>query len=426
MAKIEVKHLEWTKNQTIYEVNLRQYTPSGTFKEFEEHLPRIKNLGVGILWFMPIQPIGEKNRKGTLGSYYSIKDYTAVNPMYGTLADFKNLVKKIHSMGMHVILDWVANHTAWDHRWTKEHPDFYIKDENGNFKPPVPEWEDVIDLDFSNQNLRRQMVEDMKYWLRECDIDGFRCDMAHLVPTDFWNDARPQLEAVKPVFMLAESELRELLYKAFDMIYNWNIHHTMNAIAKGEKSVHDLDNMLKREIYDFPEQAYQMLFTSNHDENSWQGSAMERLGIGLETFNVLAFTMHGMPLIYGGQEAAETRRIKFFDKDEIHWKDDKLYPFYQKLTTLKKRNEALWNGNFGGSFIRINSSNNWAVFAYLRKKDEKKVFVVLNLSHYEQHAVLHGDVYAGEYREVFTGKTEKFTGNNTIHLNPWGYKVFEI
>jgi len=425
MQQIKTQHPEWSKNKTLYEVNIRQYTPEGTFKAFEEHLPRIQDMGVGIIWFMPIQPIGQLNRKGTLGSYYSIRDYTAINEAFGTLNEFKELVKKIHEMGMYVILDWVANHTAWDHVWTVSHPEFYTKDQNGGFKSPIPEWSDVIDLDFGNRELRMQMIEAMKFWLQEADIDGFRCDMAHLVPTDLWNEVRPELDKVKQVFMLAESELRDLLVSAFDMIYNWRFYHTMNGIAHGEKNVHDLDQLLQNDIYNFPENAFQMFFTSNHDENSWNGSAIERLGIGLETYNVLIFTIAGLPLIYNGQEAGETKRLSFFEKDEITWKEDKLMPFYKKLIALKKRNSALWAGNFGGTFTRIDTSNNWAVLSFVRERDEDAVLVILNFSHYDQNVTLYGDVYTGIYSDVFSGEQVSFYESSSIFLRPWDYRVYE-
>lgn len=419
------KPVNWSKNLTLYEVNLRQYTRSGTFREFETHLPRLKKLGVGILWFMPIQPIGKKNRKGSLGSYYSIHDYTAVSPDYGTIEEFKALVEKIHDMGMYVLLDWVANHTAWDHVWTESHPEFYHKDDAGNFRPPVPEWEDVIDLNFDNQALRAEMINALKFWIEEVDIDGFRCDMAHLVPTSFWEQARRELESVKPLFMLAESENRDLLKSAFDMIYSWNIFHTANSIAKGEKTVHDLDAVLEYEVYKFPEKSYQLLFTSNHDENSWNGSAIERLGYGLETINVLMFTLAGMPLIYTGQEAGVWKRISFFEKDPVEWKADKMTPFYQALNSLRRRNPALWSNSYGGKPQRIFTNNNHDIFAFVRQKDNQKIFVVLNLSGYEQYIHFQGENFAGQYKEIFSGESSQIRSSTQMHLHPWGYRVFE-
>lgn len=425
--------LEWSKNLTLYEVNVRQYTKSGTFKEFEEHLPRLKELGVGIIWFMPIQPIGKLNRKGRLGSYYSISDYTAVNPEFGTLDEFKALVKKIQKMGMRVLLDWVANHTAWDHVWTKSNPDFYHKDENGNFKAPNPDWSDVIHLNYDNPELRKAMINDMKFWVEEAGIDGFRCDMAHLVVTDFWNQARAELDKVKPVFMLAESQNRDLLEKAFDMEYSWEFLHTADAIAQGKKKVYDLDHILENEITNYPHQnSYLLLFTSNHDENTWCGSAVERLGHALEAINLLTFTLPGMPLIYSGQEAGEWRRLSFFEKDKINWKEDKLFPFYQKLITLRQNNKALWSGPYGGDYYRINTSDNGTVFAFVRQNVRKKIFVVTNLCNYAQEITLYGDSsvkngdsFIGKYTDYFIGKKIEIKKEDKIHLPAWGYKIFE-
>lgn len=415
--------LEWTKDQTIYEINLRQYTPSGTFKEFETHLPRLKQMGAGILWFMPLQPIGEMERKGTLGSYYSIKDYLAIDPLYGTMDEFIALVQRIHDMGMYVILDWVANHTSWDNNLTITNPTFYTCNERGGFKPPFPEWADVIELNYKNQELREYMVESMKYWLMNTNIDGFRCDMANLVPLDFWQYARKELDKVKPVFMLAEAEQREMLNGAFDAIYNWNIFHCFDHIAKGEKSAWDLTAMVDREIYQFPAHAYQMMFISNHDENSWNGSEIERLHYGLEAFAVLYFTITGIPLIYSGQEAGAYKRLSFFEKDEIEWKDDKMFPLYSRLIELKKSSEALWNGPYGGNLIMLDTKNGRNTIAYIRQKGDSKVLVVINLSGSNQFAHLNDLKLEGHYQEIFSSERFTIYDDYYFNLGPWGYKV---
>ncbi len=415
--------VKWSQNLTLYEVNLRQYTKSGSFREFKEHLPRLKELGVGIIWFMPLQPIGKSERKGTLGSYYSISDYLAIDPLYGTMDEFRELVDTIHSMGMYVILDWVANHTAWDNELTISHPDYYTPDEHGNFRPPFPEWADVIKLNYDNPKLREYMVDCLKYWLEYTGIDGFRCDMANLVPTDFWQYARREINTVKEVFMLAEAEQWELLDGAFDAIYNWNIFHTMNDIAQGKKSAWDLKSMIDREIYQFPSHSYQMMFISNHDENSWNGSEIERLGYSLETFGVLYFTLTGIPLIYSGQEAGFYKRLSFFDKDEIEWKEDKMFPFYSKLIELKKSNQALWNGPYGGELIMLDTKNGGNTLAYIRQKGSRKVLVILNLTGHDQFAHLNDTRIEGYYNDLFS--EEKFTVYDDYYfrLGPWGYKV---
>ena len=225
-----VKHPEWSKNASIYEVNVRQYTPEGTFKAFQKHLPEIKKMGIDILWLMPINPIGKLNRKGSLGSYYSISDYNAVNPEFGNINDLKNLVNAAHNLGMKVIIDWVANHTSWDNIWTKTHPGFYIKDKNGNFKSPVADWTDAIGLNYNNPKLWIAMENSMEFWIKECDIDGFRCDVAGRVQMPFWNFVRMELEKIKPVFMLAEAEGPQFHKHAFDMTYSWEPHDIMKKI----------------------------------------------------------------------------------------------------------------------------------------------------------------------------------------------------
>jgi glycosidase len=297
-------HPEWAKNAVIYEVNLRQYTPEGTFKAFEQHLPRLKAMGVDILWLMPVNPIGIKNRKGSLGSYYSIKDYLGINPEFGTLDDFKSLIKKIHALGMHVIIDWVANHTSWDNNLITEHPDWYTHDPGGKIIPPVADWTDVADLNYDKKELREYMTNALIYWVKETGIDGFRCDVAGMLPVHFWNEAIPKVKAIKHVFMLAEDETPEMHDTAFDMTYSWEVYHMMNDIAKGKKTADKMDSVLKKDAAKFPPNAYRMQFTTNHDENSWNGTEYARLGDGAKAFAVMSYTIPGMPLIYSGQESA--------------------------------------------------------------------------------------------------------------------------
>jgi glycosidase len=422
--KRKIKTPDWIKGLTIYEINIRQYTKGGTFKEFEAHLPRLKELGIGILWFMPIQPIGWKNRKGTLGSYYSINNYIAVNPEFGTLNEFKLLVKKTHDMGMKVIIDWVANHTAWDHHWTKDYPEFYTKDINDNFKPSFPEWEDVIDLDYGNPILCNEMISQMKFWLNEADIDGFRCDMAHLVPTPFWNKARKELDKIKPVFMLAESENHDLLEYAFDVIYNWKLLHALSDVAELKINAKELYDIAKNETDYLPRGASFLNFTSNHDENSWQGSAIERLHYFLEPLTVLTFLLPGIPLIYNGQEAGNYRRLKFFDKDKIQWKDDKMYSLYQKLIELGKRNPILWSEG-QVELIENNSNDSIISFQLSAQKGYNKVMGFLNLSEREQDFYIKCEGYNGSFMNLFDKTDYNLKCHNTINLKAFSYLVLE-
>ena len=310
-------------------------------------------MGIDILWLMPINPIGKLNRKGSLGSYYSISDYNKVNPEFGTLNDFKNLVNEAHKLGMKVIVDWVANHTSWDNVWTKTHPEFYKRDKDGNFEPPVADWTDVIGLNFNNPKLWIAMENSMEYWIKECDIDGYRCDVAGMVQMPFWNFVRKELDKIKPVFMLAEAEGTQFHKHAFDMTYAWEFHNITKEIYAGKQTVKDLDNYFIKENSNYNPDAYRMAFTSNHDENSWKGSVFERYGEAAKTFAVLCGVVKGMPLVYSGQEAGMNKSLRFFDKDTIEWKKSDFREIYSKLIHLKLKNKALWNGNAGGEMNRL-------------------------------------------------------------------------
>jgi glycosidase len=418
--QVLVKHPDWAKSANIYEVNLRQYTPGGTIKEFEAHLPRLKEMGVDILWFMPIFEIGKVNRKATqtklieeidpkeqekyLGSYYGIKDYLKVNPEFGTMDEFKALVKKIHEMGMYVILDIAVNHTAWDHAWVKTNPDFYtrVKEdetpwkkewmeehpeyykqlrERGMTYPVGTDWWDTADLNFDNEDLREEMKKIFKFWVEEANVDGYRCDVAGMVPTDFWEEVRPALDSIKPVFMLAEAEQADHHNKSFDASYAWEFHHIMNKIAKGEEKPVAIDHYFAKQDTIFPESAIRMQFITNHDENSWNGTIEERLGDASKAMAVLTYTVPGMPLIYSGQEAGLNKRLLFFEKDEIDWDTNKeLGDFYKSLSSLKKNNSALWNGEFGAKLNKINTTNDSVAYAFVREDANSKVLVVMNLS----------------------------------------------
>lgn len=410
---------DWAKNLSIYEVNIRQYTEAGTFKEFENHLPRLNEVGVGILWLMPINPIGEKNRKGSLGSYYSVKDYLAVNPEFGSMDDFKSLVNKAHAMGMYIIVDWVANHTAWDNVWAGTHPDFYTKDSAGNFVPPVQDWGDVIDLNYDNKNLWKEMINALKYWVKECDIDGYRCDVAGMVPIEFWIEARKELEKIKPVFMLAEWDTPEI-HEAFDMSYDWNFHKIMNSIFKEEMTASDIIEHFTDDKKSFPADAIRMLFTSNHDENSWNGTEFERLGEAAETFAVLTCLLPGMPLVYSGQEAGFNKRLSFFDKDTIIWKEHPMKDIYKKLFALRTFNQAL----LPQSSINFFDINDDDLLLFSRVKDDEKVFAIFNLSKDEKEFSFDDKSMNGNFRNYFTGELVDFSILQNLKLNPWSYKIF--
>ena len=421
---VALKHPDWSRNATIYEVNVRQYTPEGTFAAFEQHLPRLKAMGIDIIWLMPINPIGLEKRKGTLGSYYSVKDYYGVNPEFGTKADLKHLVNKIHEMGMHVIVDWVANHSSWDNALARQHPEWYSKTPEGHFQPtPWYDWDDVIDFDYDQPGLRRYMTDALKYWVTEADIDGYRCDVAGFIPVDFWDNARAELDAVKPVFMLAEWESRDLHKKAFDMTYSWSLWDKMHAAAKDGKSISGLIEYMAHDVNTFPRDAYRMTFTENHDKNSWEGNQVSNFGDALPAAMVLACTVNGMPLVYSGQEAGLDRSLKFFDKDLIVWKPHPFAEMYTKLFDLKHRNKALWNGKSGGVMVRIFNDKQDQVISFSRTKDGDKIISIVNFSAKPANVILDSKYEKGNYTELFTRQNLTINGNDKFRLGPWQYLV---
>ncbi|MBE0663137.1 MAG: alpha-amylase [Bacteroidales bacterium] len=414
---------DWSISANIYEVNIRQFTPEGTFNAFREHLPRLKNMGVNILWMMPITPIGELNRKGSLGSYYSVKDYMAINPEFGTFDDFRQLVDEAHSMGMYVIIDWVANHTAWDNKLVHEKPEWFTRDSLGNMVSPF-DWSDVVQLNYEVPEVWDYMIDALIFWVKEADVDGFRCDVAFMVPTEFWNRARKELDQVKPVFMLAEAEVPEHHEFAFDMSYGWAMHRVMNEVAAGKKNANHLDSMIRVNQEKFPPEAILMQFTSNHDENSWAATEHTRLGEGLLTFAVLTTTIPGMPLIYNGQEASMNKMLAFFEKDEIDWSEIPYEDFYRELLALKHNVPALWNGIHGGSYTRINTGDDEKLFAFMRQKGKSEVFVILNFSDEVVETILKGDLYVREYKTAFIYESMRFEPNTSITIAPWEYRVY--
>ncbi|MCY7421736.1 MAG: 1,4-alpha-glucan branching protein [Chitinophagaceae bacterium] len=419
------KTAEWAKGANIYEVNVRQYTTEGTFNAFAKHLPRLRQMGVEVIWFIPITPISNQKRLGTLGSYYSTSNYTTINPEFGTLDDFKSTVQQAHELGMKVLIDWVANHTGWDHHWTVEHPEYYKKNAEGNFFDNHG-WNDVIDLDYSNENLRLEMIKAMTYWIKETGIDGFRCDMAHLVPIDFWTRARTEISKIKKdLFWLAETE--DVIYNlAFDAMYAWELLHTMEKLYKGEVIVEQLEKILEKYSERFPEDAIHLAFTSNHDENSHSGTEYERMGNAAKAFAVLTATWKNcMPLVYSGQELPNQKRLLFFDKDEIEWTGTNwLHDFYKSLLDLHRSNPALHTSTKGKT-TRLLTDTNDTVFAFTRQLAGNQVLVLLNLSSQKIIKVNIDDAsIKGHYKSAFSGFDYTFSGKETFELNSWGYLVY--
>ena len=418
--------VEWAYDTNIYEVNLRQYTEEGTFNAFIKELPRLRAMGIETLWFMPITPISKEKRLGTLGSYYACSSYVQTNPEYGSISDFKNLVDAAHSLGFKVLIDWVANHTGWDHIWTIAHPDFYRRNSDGNFYD-AHGWNDVIDLNFDNPELQRTMISCMRFWIDECGIDGFRCDMAMLVPLDFWKTARRELDSIKKLFWLAECE--EIQYhEAFDATYTWKWLHKMEAYWRHETDMEGLDEVLKYYYSMFPPTSQRAMFTSNHDENSHSGSEYERLGASAEAFAVLCCTWNAIPLIYSGQELPNKKRLKFFDKDYIEWNGHyALHDFFRTLLVLRKNNPALKAGCNDVVSNRLHTDANHFVFAFLRRHllTSHEVLVVINLSHNNIPLVHITDgELNGNYTNVFSNAVKDFTHEKHFALGAWEYQVY--
>jgi glycosidase len=417
-------HPNWSKSATVYQINTRQFTDEGTFVAAAEQLPRLQELGVTILWLMPVHPIGEKNRKGELGSPYSIRDYYSVNEEFGTLDELKSFVQQAHELGMYVILDWVANHTAWDNVLVEQHPEWYARDYKGDFRPtPWWDWSDIIDLDYHQQGLRDYMRGVMRWWVEECDIDGYRCDVAGYVPVDFWEEVRAELEEVKPVFMLAEWEARDLHRAAFDATYAWSWHEHLHRITHGKETVAGLFVYYSWNERAWPDDAMRMTFTDNHDKNAWEGSMDELLGDGLEASIVLSFIGEGIPLIHNGQEAGLDKRLAFFRRDPIEWREHELNDLFKKLIALKKEHSVLWNAPWGATMIRVPNNHESEVLSFVRQDEQSKIFAVFNFCAGSRVLRFGEGLWLGEYADALTGEEIELSEGEQVTLGPWGYRI---
>lgn len=431
-----VHHPEWLKNAVIYEVNLRQGTPERNLAGLRAQLPRLKDLGVDILWLMPIHPISKEMRKGTMGSYYAVQDYLQVNPEFGTVQDLKDMVKDAHNLGMKVILDEVCNHTGADNVWLKDHPEFFSRNDKGETFGPF-DWTDVCQLDYSNPGTRLAMKEVLTYWVKEADIDGYRCDVAGMVPTDFWDDVRPVLDAIKPVFMLAEASKSELTRKAFDADYNWPMKDVFNAIAATQgvnryteekkmtlpyRNALSIDTLLKRQHCEYPKGAFSMNMITNHDLNSWEGTEFDRLGPATGAFAVLSYTLPGLPMLYTGQEVGFNHPFEFFELDSVQpdYKANDVTTFYEILNSMRHNNKALWTDTHMASMTRY-ATVNPDVYVFGRERDGHRVLVVVNLSNKESQVEFTGDVPSLDTLiNIFNSTPEKMPSM----LKPWEYRVF--
>ncbi|SEP65578.1 Alpha amylase, catalytic domain [Lachnospiraceae bacterium RM5] len=420
---------DWIDKAIIYEVNVRQYTKEGTFDAFSKHLERLKNMGINTLWFMPIYPISEENRKGELGSYYSISDYKNINPEFGNLDDFKNLVDKAHEMGFHVIIDWVANHTGWDHVWIKEHPDYYVHDDEGNIIHPLnTDWYDVAQLDYDNEDMQTAMIDAMSFWVKDMDVDGFRCDYAQGVPVAFWEKARTELDKIKPIYMLAEdgTESSSLLLNAFDSDYNFNLYSSLTFASKMPGSA---DSILKHFTEDLPFGSFRMSFLDNHDQNTYSGSLNLRYDpASLNALYAVIFTGYGVPLIYSGNEEDIDISLEFFDKDDIEFGDYKYEEILTDLANIKTSYKPLYNGIYGGKVREIKEDNK-SVIAYERVKDGEKITLIANISNTKQTVkysgtISYGDVLLhGKGEEIVSDKKEELNIKDLNELEPFEFYI---
>lgn len=422
---VTLRHPAWMKDAVIYQLNTRQFSAEGTFNAAKAELPRLQALGVDVIWLMPIHPIGEINRKGSLGSPYAVKDYRAVNPEFGTKEDFSAFVAEAHRLGMYVILDWVANHTAWDNVLVSQHPEWYLRDWKGDFRPtPWWDWSDIIELDYSQPALRQYMASAMRYWVEEFGVDGYRADVAGFVPLDFWVAVRQELEQVKPVFMLAEFEGRDFHAEAFDATYGWTWGSAMHDIALGKKDTHQLYVYYSWNERFYPQQVMRLLGVSNHDANSWEGTEFERFGAMLPAAMVLSFVSEGIPMIYNGQEAGYDKRLAFFERDPIVWQPHENGELYKQLIQLKKSYSPLWNSTWGARMIPVHNSAERKVLSFVRQNQEQAVFAVFNLSAEPQEVSFDLHLHHGNFTEYFTQQAITFSAETTLVLPAWGYQIF--
>lgn len=411
------KTVDWAKNATIYEVNIRQYTAEGTFNAFKKHLPRLKDMGVDILWFMPITPISEIAKKGSLGSYYACSSYTKINPEFGNEADFLSVVNEAHALGMKVIIDWVANHTGRRHEWMDTHPEWFTRDAAGNFTERNG-WDDVVDLNYENEAMCSALIGAMQYWVRTFNVDGFRCDMAHLVPLNFWINAKLACETIRPLFWLAECE--EISYhKVFHVSYAWNWMHATEKLARYHANMNDIYNVL-HQYSQYPAGAMKLFFTTNHDENTWNGTEYEKYGVAAKPWAVFTFTWKGMPLIYSGQEMPNNKRLLFFDKDTIEWNGHPaLHDFYKTLIQLRKSHPAIVTGDTFNLPIHADR-----VMAYLRHDSKDTILVGLNLSDQRQKIEFSHEKLKGKFKNIFSQLVFEFQETMTFELMPGDFFVY--
>lgn len=415
---------DWVKDAVIYEVFLRSFSADQSFKSLEKRIPELKQMGVTVIWLMPIHPIGEANRKGKVGSPYSIQDYYAVNPEFGTLEDFRSLVGTVHANGMKIIIDLVANHTAWDSKLIFEHSDWFTTDESGSIVSPNADWSDVADLNYDHHELRKYMITMMQYWVKDVGIDGFRCDVAELVPTDFWELARRELDRIKPVMMLSEGTWPEHHVEAFDITYSWSTYDVLEKIFNGSTPVSVFDEILLNESYQFPKGSLRLRFNTNHDKNAWDAPAVIKFGKdGAMATDVLMMTFPGIPLVYNGEEVGNDRALSLLEKVDINWgKNPDMRSFYTGLCALRNSHVALRRGDYRA----LPNSDSVKVFSFMRTLGDDAAIIVINFSDTKKIVSVSVPGSGGEtWREYFTHQSfGESNGKLSVNLAGRGFRVF--
>lgn len=410
----------------IYEVNIRQYSSEGTFNSFTKNISELKKLGVDIIWLMPIHPISVKNRKGKLGSPYSVDDFRMTNPDFGTAEDLDFLIETAHANGMYVIIDWISNQTGWNHRWITEHPEYYVRNEKGEILDPSNSktgeswgWTDVAELNYENPKMKAEMIQEMLYWVRTHRIDGYRLDATQEIPDNFWNEAFDSIKKIKPDFLFIETEKSDVIHQITDLNYDYLAQQLMNGIAIGRNTVADWDSYFEHKKTSNAKKIV-INSTSNHDENAWNGTVYERLGDAAETFTVLTYLMPGVPLIYNGQEYDNKKRLSFFDKDSIDHTKGTYFGLYEKLGRLKKNHPALSARIDVGSYGRIRTTNDQRLLAFWRANNNDSILFVANLKNLTNKFNLP---ISGVFKDYFSGKIISITPESIFDFKPWEYKV---
>jgi cyclomaltodextrinase len=413
---------DWIRDAVIYQIFPRQYSATGDFNGITKDLDRLKSLGVDVLWLMPIHPIGEAKKKGTIGSPYAVKDFYAINPDYGTAADFKRLISESHRRGMKVIIDIVANHTAWDSVMMKT-PAFYTRNDKGEIIPPVPDWADVADLNYENPELRKYMIDMLKFWVRDFDLDGFRCDVAGFVPTDFWETARAEVDKIKAdTLWLAEWESPDLHPKAFNLDYSWAMHAMLDKVLHGQMPAYELRKVWEDQASKFPKGTLKMRFSDNHDERRAIARFGEKGALAAQAF---VFALDGVPLVYNGMEAGDTTESgapALFEKRPIFWQFGERRPeivkFYPAMISLRKSSNALRRGEL----TWLKNSDEARVITFSRKAGNEEIIVAINMS----STPFFGSVEAaGAFMEVTPNKANPSSALPSLSLDGHGFRIFK-